>query len=104
MTPKQFARFVVQKIPRGYRLDAFTTAELEEAVGGFFPVDDPNTALYFQILRQAKSFVVDQFWEHVKGRLRNHTEEDVKEAYWALCSALEKAVDDPTLYQELKKQ
>jgi hypothetical protein len=105
MTSKQFARFVAQHVDHAYNLEAFTTDELENVVAEYFSnVEDPRTALYFQVLAQAGSFALDGFYECFKKAFADRDPKDVCEAYSAYNNALEKAVQNPTLYQELKKQ
>jgi hypothetical protein len=104
MTPKEFGRFVIERVAPCYRLESFTTEELENVVAGYFSdVEDPRTALYFQVLAQAGSFALDGLLQYINKAFAGRSESDVNEAYSAISNALERVVQDPELYEALKR-
>lgn len=104
MTSKEFGRFVLQRVNPVYNLDAFTLEELENVVAEFFSdVENPNIALYFQVLASAGNFVIDGLLQHFKKTLASRDIKDVYEVYSAISNALERVVQDPELYETLKR-
>lgn len=104
MTPREFGRFVLQRVNPAYNLDAFTVDELENVVADFFSnVENPNVALYFQVLAAAKDFVIGGLHQHFKESFANRNINDVCEAYSAISNALERVVQDPELYEALER-
>lgn len=104
MTPKEFGRFVLQRVNPAYNLDAFTSEELENVVAERFSnVENPNIALYFQVLAAAGNFVIDGLLQLFKESFATRDINDVYEAYSAISNALERVVQDPELYEALKR-
>lgn len=104
MTSKEFGRFVLRRVNPLYKLDAFTSEELENVVAEYFSdVENPNFALYCQVLAAAGNFVIDGLLQHFKKSLANRDIKDVYEAYSAISNALERVVQDAELYKALEK-